>query len=771
MDTTWLDRITVEGELEDATAADAALVQAAIELAHAEADLERAGFFALARRGRPSARAIGRTRRSCATGATATSSASPTSDRGVTGSRSTATSSRSASKPSRPTSVGSTRRPSRRTLVSRQGGDLLVEVDHVPHRIARDDGGIVRSRGPGVVVALPGRPGETVEAGDVVAVIESMKMAMSLTAPVGGRIRELLVGTNVQVGSSQPLVAIELAGEQAQGDERDRVVFTADAAWEPEPARRCEVNLERLEWLALGYDVSAAEVRRAIEDMEGVCADVAACGPGLVDGEHRLLGLYADVKALDRPRHESSEAEEELLRSPQEHFHAFLRSFDAEAEGLPPHFVELLERALAHYGVTDLDRTEELELACYRIALAQQRSSLARDAVIAILDRRLERSEELLGENGPELRDVLDRLESAMEGRDPVVADLAREVRYRFYHQPPVAAARDRLYAEMDDHLDALTENPAASGGQERIDALVRCPQPLAPKLALLMADAPAAARGVLLEVTTRRFFRLHELEPFTARRVGGLDWALSGYEHGGTSHHLAAAFIELDHLDRAVAALAEHATTFPAGETVVAELYARAGEIDHDELSNVLQRALQATPVPASVGRIVLAAAAPEHGSGMSAVGMLTLRRDADSGWEEEVELRDLHPEMAERLELWRFSEFVLERLPSPEDVYFFSGKARSNPADERLFVMAEVRDLTAIRDERGEITALPEIERMYGEVLEAMRAFQAHRPTAKRLLWNRVLLFCWPVIEIGTAEHPPTRCPLRAGRRRARD
>ena len=70
-----------------------------------------------------------------------------------------------------------------RTLISIQGADLLVEVDGVPHRISRDDGGLVRNLAPAVVVSIPVAPGDEVEAGDVVAVVEAMKMETSLIAP------------------------------------------------------------------------------------------------------------------------------------------------------------------------------------------------------------------------------------------------------------------------------------------------------------------------------------------------------------------------------------------------------------------------------------------------------------------------------------------------------------------------------------------------------------------------------------------------------------
>ena len=94
-------------------------------------------------------------------------------------------------------------------MISRQGADLLVEVHGVPHRITRDDGGFVRSHGPSVVVAIPVSEGDEVAEGDVVAVVESMKMETSLTAPFAGRVRRVLTGTNVQVPAHTPLLQLE----------------------------------------------------------------------------------------------------------------------------------------------------------------------------------------------------------------------------------------------------------------------------------------------------------------------------------------------------------------------------------------------------------------------------------------------------------------------------------------------------------------------------------------------------------------------------------
>ena len=177
--------------------------------------------------------------------------------------------------------------------------------------------------------------------------------------------------------------------------------------------------------------------------------------------------MFADLRAVSRPHHGDQEPGSEPLQSPQEHLHAWLRSLDADAEGLPPRFTATLQRALANYGIDSLERTPALEEACYRLFLSQQRAEIARTAIVAILDRRLEDADDLVGHVGSDFREVLDRLATALEGRDPVVADLASEVRFRYFDEPVIAEARERVYAEMEKHVAALTREPGRPDAEE----------------------------------------------------------------------------------------------------------------------------------------------------------------------------------------------------------------------------------------------------------------------------------------------------------------
>src|SRR3954471_24843790 len=229
IDIQWLDRLGVSGEMEADGGADAALLQAAIELADDETATERAGFYAFARRGRPEAspqvsRAVEVRHRGQAYRIIVSQLAPGRYRADIDGIGVEAVVEHLSGHERRITIDGVTHR----TLISKQGVDLLVEVHGVPHRISRDDGGFVRSGGPSVVVAIPVREGDEVAEGDVGAGVGSMKMETSLTAPFAGRVRRVLSGTNVQVPAHTQLLQLEAIEDEAAEQSAERVTFEID---------------------------------------------------------------------------------------------------------------------------------------------------------------------------------------------------------------------------------------------------------------------------------------------------------------------------------------------------------------------------------------------------------------------------------------------------------------------------------------------------------------------------------------------------------------
>ena len=100
----------------------------------------------------------------------------------------------------------------------------LTEEEAAPVRGGRAAGGdgTVRSPMPGTVLAVQVAPGDTVSAGQAVAVVEAMKMEHTVTAPVAGTVTEVTAKAGQQVAMDAQLAVIEPAPEDGRQDGEER---------------------------------------------------------------------------------------------------------------------------------------------------------------------------------------------------------------------------------------------------------------------------------------------------------------------------------------------------------------------------------------------------------------------------------------------------------------------------------------------------------------------------------------------------------------------
>ena len=92
---------------------------------------------------------------------------------------------------------------------SPDGTFALKEAPHVSLRssAAASAGGDITSPMPGAVIAVQVAEGAEVSAGDVVVIVEAMKMEHSLTAPIDGTV-EILAPAGTQVAVDEVLARI-----------------------------------------------------------------------------------------------------------------------------------------------------------------------------------------------------------------------------------------------------------------------------------------------------------------------------------------------------------------------------------------------------------------------------------------------------------------------------------------------------------------------------------------------------------------------------------
>jgi len=623
-----------------------------------------------------------------------------------------------------------------RAVSSLHDSTHTVEIEGFAHRFSRAEVGVVRSPSPGVVAAIPVAVGDVVTPGSVVAVIESMKMESAVTAGTSGRVRRVHVGPNTQVPAGVPLVEIESDGD---------LVVSTGALLVPEArptsARdRCAANHAVLRSLLLGFDVEPADVDAALADQQEVARLLEADPEGTLACDREVLEVFADIQVLFRDR--PDEDDPDTARSSQEHIYAYMRSLDADAEALPRRFMDRLRAALRHYGVEDLAAGARLQEALYRVVCARDRAESQVRVVIAALERLSGRAAP-----EPELRTVLERVATAVGHRFPVIADLAREVRYRLFDEPVAEARRAAVSEAMANHLGALLDAARQDQREEHVAGLVACEFPLAPLLLRRLPHAGPAEAALVLEVLARRYYRVRQPEGFEPGEVAGHPAVRALYGDVETGGHvrLVAVGAPLSALADVVATVAATERVTGDNDSVVVDLLSWDATDDGDELAEEVRRTLDVAELPSQLRRVVVVAPRGQATEGMSSVEHLTMRWSPE-GWTEDRFLRGLHPLMAARLRLSRLRNFDLTRLPTADDLYLFHATARANPKDERLFALCEVRDLTPVADEHGRVLALPELERALAGALAAIRQVQARRPPHERYQWNRIALHVWP-------------------------
>ena len=660
-----------------------------------------------------------------------------------------------------------------RLVTATHGPVHLVEVDGVTHRVSRDEGGVLRSPAPALVVATPVAPGTEVEAGAPVLVLESMKMETVLYAPFRAIVRELLVSTGSQVETSAPLVRLEPVAE-GEAEEVAPALAGVDLELPTEngqrsAAERAARGLDDLRSMLLGFDLDPRDEGKVLTGYLAARAELAAVGGAPMAAEIELLQVFADFAELSRNRPVGEDVStENQVHSPREHFHTYLQSLDPDRGGLPEEFRGRLARVLGHYGVTDLERGVELEGAVFRIFLAQQRSTPDVLLVTSLLQAW---STEPRPEPPLEVRvhDVLDRLVLATQLRFPIVGDLARSVRFRWYDQPLVDEARAEVLAGVGPELEALAASLDGPERQQRIEALAAIPEKIVRFLAAHIEHG-WDEREPMLEVLIRRHYREYELRDLGETAVDGRPFATADYSLDDQPTHLVSTVgtvAELvDPAGGLAHALAAQIDAGPAGHEAVVDLYLFGPDVPEDgqQASDTVRELIARLPSARRVRRLTVAIA---RGNGRE-VEYFTYRPEGDT-FVEDDNVRGLHPMVAQRLNLWRLGDFRLTRLEAPEDVLLYHCVARENDADRRLVALAQVRQFSATRDEKGHVTSLPHVERAISNCVEAIRRARSARGAAgARLDLNHIWLHVWPVVDVQVDELAALQrniAPLTAG------
>jgi acetyl/propionyl-CoA carboxylase alpha subunit/acetyl-CoA carboxylase carboxyltransferase component len=346
-------------------------------------------------------------------------------------------------------------------LVSGTGGELQVEIDGRSHRVLCDLGGKVRATSPALLIDVAVKPGQRVEVGTRLGLFEAMKTETAFYAPLAGIVREILVRPGERVSAGDVILVIEPAsGETAAAPSRGALELALEidplelfrgedgaaeferASAEPASVRATAVAALRTETrrILMGYDVSAERADSLVAVLEAPVAKISDALRADLAQLASALEVFADIETLFS-RAPTRLGEDELGPSNDARMAMYLRRIAVEGAGIDPTFLELLGKALAHYGIRSLEYSDTLERAVLRLYATRTTAALRTRVIVALLHLLIglaERGETFA--RRPELALALDALSLLRGTVAASVADLAAHARFLLFERPRRAA-------------------------------------------------------------------------------------------------------------------------------------------------------------------------------------------------------------------------------------------------------------------------------------------------------------------------------------------
>ena len=638
---------------------------------------------------------------------------------------------------------------------------LRVEAEGRAHFFGSQAVGSVRSGTPAMVVAVHVEPGDRVEAGAALGVLEAMKTEIRFESPVSGVVLEVRVQRGQQVAAGDVLLVVDPSGESraAAGrgarlglpvlpdplqplvaGEASPLLSRLDALEADERRAALATARDEVRRVLLGYDVNPERAELLATFLD------APLQEGLSDSvlwelaEMRTeLKAFADVNALfvrapnASPGGEAGPSNSARLRM-------FVRRIQAAGAGIDEDFLELVRAALAHYAVSSLEPSERLERAVLRLLASQGESELRQQLVLALLNRVAALSGRGIHlSDDRQLEDALGAL-AAMRGLlGDAVADAAADASYTIFERPRIERLSERTSKELEGWLAAVEETPQAPPESVLLH-LADGPHQVFDRVRRWIGDEDGRRVAIARTAWLRRLYSPRTPLAHLSSRAGDVHFDRVLFDDGCV---VLAASCKPSQLAATAERLHEAAgAELPGSGVTAVELFSAVStEAELDEAAAALVGAEAGSALRVTLNAVD-AQGQGLHRSFDPEAGRL--RRTAED--------HGIHPETARRIDLQRLRHFELERMAAGESLYCFHGRSRSVPSDERIFVLADARS-RAPDDGREAALHLAAFEHSFYEATTTLRHILRVRDPKRRLQWNRLALFVSPALYLDPA------------------
>ncbi len=643
-----------------------------------------------------------------------------------------------------------------RVLYSYGRTGISVEVGGAMHLVERASGGEIKAPVPAVVVHIAVEEGDVVQSGDLLCTLEVMKMEMEVRAQETGKVRSILCRPNQQVSTGQVLALLE-STENAQNrasllpmPEVEPPAFARlideDGGAHPEylddlpedEARKIVKELHfYLESLLLGFDVAPKQITqiRTILNKEEAFAELKH--PERWRSLIGLLSAFVDLESLF-DRNLIPLKDEAAAMSAEPDFYEFCRRHHEGEKGAQEHLRPLLKQTLRWYGLSSLEPSDSLRESILRLVMGHSHGKLRHQICSSLLRMTLGLNTAGLQIQDDQLHFVLSQVVRLAGRHYPFVADNARQAIYVLFERPRYVQRRQTIRDFLAKNLRELQKRlDAGQSYDDLVELMATSHHSLLPLLFLegapLLPSTPFFAQVIM-----RRFYNATFLSPPSHRIEQFVDIAqLDLLLDGGESAHVIALNARPEQLIEVLSLLPQ----LPECQENVPEFFLEIlllGETKDASFAQKIDQIVKKIPFSCSEMRRMTIS----WSNGRDRLRHRTYRLE-DQNIQEQILLRDIHPEAAKRIELERLQAFELERLETQEQIFAFKAQARSNPDDIRVFVFTELPDLPKDPIAAQKQGRLWRFEQHYYEGLRVIREVQALQNVRKRLHWNRFTIY----------------------------
>ncbi|MBF9014955.1 MULTISPECIES: carboxyl transferase domain-containing protein [unclassified Oceanispirochaeta] len=599
---------------------------------------------------------------------------------------------------------------------------LQCEVDGYPVMLESDSGGYVKSPSPSIVLSLQCKEGDKVKKGDVLVVLEAMKMEMLVESPGDGIVSEICITDGAQITAGQPLVLLDIK-EQSEEEEESSCEAVSFPVCEESVDEKTNRLLTELDALFRGYDYSGS-IDAAYENIVCHLEENPSQMERVIDPIVRIIGSFNAVEKLFTTIEISSESFARPVSYQEMLTHYFLRH-DDKKKGLPEEFIKDLENCTAYYHKDDASK-DESNRALYRIFQSHNKLNSKLDVLKNILFslQDLKIPQEKLSE----LSALVSAIVELTQTKDPSTADAALYARYKIIDAHTVTKMREKQSQAIERMLAEMTETGASKKKiSEDMRTIIDSSAEIKDLLCkqALSSDEKRKALGV--ESLGRRMNRDREF--ITGRLL--------------QNEHYNAYYCESRNLDHDL--IHKNITTVIREEdlrlSVVEDLTDLCGE-EGIKINCLIISDKEADIVYLNKAPWKLDQRVKALRIGWLCPGEPKFYRSYDNNgtsWEENVLYRGFSPLEFRELRVIRFSNFDNKILYKSDTVTLLESVEKNNPKDKRLFALGSFSDPKPEWEDKS-ISRMIMFESVFMDCVFAMRSVQARYKF--RLQWNRIIL-----------------------------